>query len=237
MIGGNRRKLLQTVDDSFNELYETKQNKVWYSDAEPTSEESEDGDIWFDIAKKKVISQYPTQGLEFYKFSSTGAIFSHYIPKYLENYINLPTEEREPYYQYFYIDTGILDPYNKPIYMWFDLNFIDSASAVPISFTHLGNNFTMEMRRIFSSDQNKDFDEANMTYIANSAVYHMNEYKVDMEFSADGIESPYAISIPFSEAFAQNSNALKNGYTIPYNDFAQYLNQPYMMVKISINKF
>lgn len=54
MIGGNRRKLLQTLDNSFNELYETKQNKVWYSDAEPTSEESEDGDIWFDIAKKKI---------------------------------------------------------------------------------------------------------------------------------------------------------------------------------------
>lgn len=48
MIGGNRRKLLQTLDNSFNELYETKQNKVWYSDAEPTSEESEDGDIWFE---------------------------------------------------------------------------------------------------------------------------------------------------------------------------------------------
>ena len=48
MIGGNRRKLLKTVDDSFNELYETKQNKVWYSDAEgitvvPTDWESYDG--------------------------------------------------------------------------------------------------------------------------------------------------------------------------------------------------
>ena len=46
MIGGNRRKLLKTVDDSFNELYETKQNKVWYSDAEPSDIESEDGDLW-----------------------------------------------------------------------------------------------------------------------------------------------------------------------------------------------
>ena len=51
MIGGNRRKLLKTVDDSFNELYETKQNKVWYSDAEPTDTDSEDGDLWFDISQ------------------------------------------------------------------------------------------------------------------------------------------------------------------------------------------
>lgn len=49
MIGSNKRKLLQTVDDSFNELYETKQNKVWYSDAEPADTDSEDGDLWFDI--------------------------------------------------------------------------------------------------------------------------------------------------------------------------------------------
>lgn len=54
MIGSNKRKLLQTVDDSFNELYETKQNKVWYSDTEPTDTDSEDGDLWFDITKKKI---------------------------------------------------------------------------------------------------------------------------------------------------------------------------------------
>ena len=69
MIGGNRRKLLKTVDDSFNELYETKQNKVWYSDAEPIDTDSEDGDLWFDIAQKKnsfplnVLATYSSENL------------------------------------------------------------------------------------------------------------------------------------------------------------------------------
>lgn len=235
MIGGNRRKLLKTVDDSFNELYKTKQNKVWYSDAEPTDTDSEDGDLWFDIAKKKAIFPYPSEGLQFYNFSSSGSLFYHYIPKYLEDVHTLPTEEREPYYQYFYIDTGILDPYNKPIYMWFDLNFINSASTVPISFSHIGNYFVAEMRRIFSSDQNTDFNESNMTYIANSAVYHLNDYKIDVEFSVDSVSEPYIVSLPFSEAFTQNSDSFKSYNDIIYNDFTQYI-QPYMTVKISVNK-
>ena len=50
-LGKSKRESLRQIDNSFSQLYEDKQNKIFYSDTEPQT--SEDGDMWIDITKKK----------------------------------------------------------------------------------------------------------------------------------------------------------------------------------------
>ena len=94
LIGNNRRKLLQTVDDSFNELYETKQNKVWYSDAEPSDIESEDGDLW--ISTTSSITPPPIE----YRDVDLSNYAANNIPNYM-TITELPQDIEE------YLSSGI----------------------------------------------------------------------------------------------------------------------------------
>ena len=94
MIGRNRRKLLQTVDNSFNELYETKQNKVWYSDAEPDASGVEDGDLW--ISTTSSITPPPIE----YRDVDLSNYAANNIPNYM-TITELPQDIEE------YLSSGI----------------------------------------------------------------------------------------------------------------------------------
>lgn len=121
MIGGNRRKLLQTVDDSFNELYETKQNKVWCSDTEPDSSDVEDGDIWFGI------NPYEKKNSGYIEFTETASIpVNYYVNFHLDKPFIINSSDNKyyiktsvPYYSYdngLWVDGEMYDSSNKYIY-------------------------------------------------------------------------------------------------------------------------
>ena len=174
MIGGNRRKLLKTVDDSFNELYETKQNKVWYSDAEPASKESEDGDIWFDIAQKK--NSFPLNVLITYSSENPSAT---YPSRYAYTTIT-PTDQ---------VDQCLIPSNSDDVKIYLSSNKNDSIAYFPIGMYNYNdlilNNIYIDQNSIlgdydllylYTTESNKiNFNLSELSYNSETGTYTIPE--------------------------------------------------------------
>lgn len=221
MIGGNRRKLLQTLDDSFNELYETKQNKVWYSDAEPASEESEDGDMWFDIAQNK--NSFPLNVLATYSSEDLSASYPE-----IYAYNALYTTEK--------IDNCLIPSNSDDIKLYLSADKNDSIFYYPRG-TLNNNNLTLNN---ITTDQNTIFGDYNflylytdeyknawinlskMTYDSESKIFSLSEDLIEdntKNISSFFINCGLDTGFDFEELSSNTSISMKIVHCTEYTDF------------------
>lgn len=221
LIGGNRRKLLQTVDDSFNELYETKQNKVWYSDAEPASEESEDGDIWFDIAQKK--NSFPLNVLATYSSEDLSASYPE-----IYAYNALYTTEK--------IDNCLIPSNSDDIKLYLSADKNDSIFYYPRGTLNNNNltlnNITTDQNTIFGdydflylyTDEYKDawINLSKMVYDSESKIFSLSEDLIDdntKNISSFFINCGLDTGFDFEELSSNVSISMKIVHSTEYNAF------------------